>query len=228
MNWKFVREIIVSLKEQKLKEVLLMNDKSNKRFWNRFAKLYAPLMEKDASFYKEICEDIYPYLNRDMNVLELACGSGQLSFNLSKYTKSWIGTDFSEQMIVEARKRGECKNLAFEIADATSLSFANEKFDCVVIANALHIMPEPDKAMREIYRVLKPNGILFAPTFLWKEGKKRGFAKKLMSIVGFKMYKEWDKNQFKNFVEEYGFSVSDIKLVYGGLAPVGVMIAYKR
>ena len=54
-------------------------------------------------------------------------------------------------------------------------------------------MPKPDEAMKEIYRVLKPNGTLFAPTFLWKEGKQRKMIKSLMSILGFKMYQEWDK-----------------------------------
>ncbi|WP_462133600.1 class I SAM-dependent methyltransferase [Peptostreptococcus stomatis] len=205
-----------------------MNDKSNKKFWNKFAKLYAPFMKKDKGVYDKVCEYIHPYLNRNVNVLELACGSGQLSFNLSKYTKSWIGTNFSEQMILEARKRGEHENLTFEVADATSLSFSDGEFNCVVIANALHIMPEPDEAMREIYRVLKPNGILFAPTFLWKEGNQSKFKKGIMSVVGFKMYQEWNKKQFKDFIEEYGFSVVKMNLIHGGFAPVGVMIAYKK
>ncbi|MDY5741583.1 MAG: class I SAM-dependent methyltransferase [Lachnospiraceae bacterium] len=202
-----------------------MRDKSNKKFWNKFAKLYAPFMKKDKGVYEKVCRYICPYLNKNMNVLELACGSGQLSFSLSNHTKSWIGTDFSEQMILEARKRGEYENLIFEIADATSLSFADGKFDCVVIANALHIMPKPYKAMKEIYRVLKSDGILVAPTFLWKEGRRRKIIKKMMSILGFRMYHEWDKKQFEDFIEEYGFSVVDMKLVHGGLAPVGVMIA---
>lgn len=205
-----------------------MNDKSNKKFWNKFAKLYAPFMKKDKGVYDNVCEYIRPYLNRNMNVLELACGSGQLSFNLSKYAKNWIGTDFSEQMILEARKRGENENLTFEVADATSLSFSDGEFNCVVIANALHIMPEPDEAMREIYRVLKPNGILSAPTFLWKEGTQSKFKKWIMSVVGFKMYQEWNKKQFKDFIEEYGFSVVEMNLIHGGLAPIGVMIAYKK
>lgn len=202
-----------------------MGDKSNKKFWDKFAKLYAPFMRKDKGVYDKVCGYICPYLNKDMNVLELACGSGQLSFNLSKQVKSWIGTDFSEQMILEARKHGEYENLTFEIADATTLSFADGEFDCVVIANALHIMPNPDMAMKEIYRVLKSNGVLFAPTFLWKEGKQSKIIKSLMSILGFKMYKEWDKKEFEDFIEEYGFSVIEMKLVHGGLAPVGVMIA---
>lgn len=69
-------------------------------------------------------------------------------------------------MILEARKHGEYENLTFEIADATTLLFADGEFDCLVIANALHIIPNPDKAMKEIYRVLKSNDVLFAPTFL--------------------------------------------------------------
>lgn len=204
-----------------------MIDNSNKKFWDKFAKLYAPFMKKDKEVYDEISGYISPYLNKDMKVLELACGSGKLSFSLSKHTKSWLGTDFSEKMIFEARKRGEAKNLIFEVADATSLSFDNEKFDCVLIANALHIMPKPDEAMKEIYRVLKPNGILFAPTFLWKEGKQRKLIKRLMSISGFKMYQEWNKKQFEDFIEEYGFSSLEIELVYGSLAPIGVMVAQK-
>ena len=204
-----------------------MNDKSNKKFWDKFAKLYAPFMKKDKGAYDRVCECISPHLNKDMDVLELACGSGQLSFSLSKHTKTWIGTDFSEQMILEAKKHGEYENLTFEVADATSLSFADEEFDCVLIANALHIMPNPDLAMKEIHRVLKPNGTLLAPTFLWKEGKQRKILKSLMSISGFKMYQEWNKKQFEDFVEEYGFSVVEMKLVYAGIAPIGVLIAKK-
>ena len=198
-----------------------MIDKSNKKFWDKFAKLYAPFMKKDKGVYDKVCEYIRPHLNKDMEVLELACGSGQLSFNLSKHTKSWIGTDFSEQMIKEAKKRGEYENLTFETADAVALSYSHEKFDCVLIANALHIMPKPDEAMKEIYRVLKPNGTLFAPTFLWKEGKQRKMIKSLMSILGFKMYQEWDKKEFEDFIKEYGFSVVEWNCasIYAGKMP---------
>lgn len=204
-----------------------MTDKGNKNFWDKFAKLYDSFMKKDKVVYDEVCKSIIPYLNKDMEVLELACGSGQLSFSLSKHTKSWLATDFSEQMIIEAKKHGEYENLAFETADATVLSYENEKFDCVLISNALHIMPKPDYAMKEIYRVLKANGILFAPTFLWKEGKQRKIKKNLMSIFGFKMYHEWNKEQFEKFVEEQGFSVVEMNLLYGALAPIGVLIAQK-
>jgi len=164
-----------------------------------------PFMKKDKGVYDKVCEYIRPHLNKDMEVLELACGSGQLSFNLSKHTKSWIGTDFSEQMIQEAKKRGEYENLTFETADAVALSYSYEKFDCVLIANALHIMPKPDEAMKEIYRVLKPNGTLFAPTFLWKEGKQRKMIKSLMSILDLRCIKNGIKRNLKSLLKNMDF-----------------------
>ena len=201
--------------------------KANKGYWQRLAKIYAPLMESDKKFYNAICGYIRDYLKSDMNVLELACGTGQLSFPLSDCTNSWTATDFSENMIKQAKRRGTTEKLSFCVADATALSYENENFDCVVISNALHIMPEPEKAMQEIRRVLKKDGILYAPTFLWAEKKSSGLRKRLMSITGFKAYKEWNKENFCEFITDYGFTVVKVNLVDGGLAPVGVLIAKK-
>ena len=89
-------------------------------------------------------------------------------------------------------------------------------------------MPEPDKAMKEIYRVLKPTIDIsrFLNLLCFSSFHKKVGANKVP--LGFKMYKEWDKKQFEEFIHEYGFSVAEMKLVNGGLAPVGVMIAYKK
>ena len=46
-----------------------MIDKSNKKFWDKFAKLYAPFMKKDKGVYDKVCEYIRPHLNKDMEVL---------------------------------------------------------------------------------------------------------------------------------------------------------------
>lgn len=85
---------------------------------------------------------------------------------------SWEATDYSENMIKEAEKRNQgehkCEQLRFCVQDATNLTYEDEKFNVVVIANALHIMPQPEKALKEIHRVLKKDGILFAPTFVYE------------------------------------------------------------
>ena len=61
-------------------------------------------------------------------------------------------------MIAQAKLKPRGAGLHFSVQDATSLPYADETFDAVLIANALHIMPRPKKALAEIYRVLKPGG----------------------------------------------------------------------
>ena len=148
----------------------------NKQFWQRWASCYGPLMQSSEPLYAAIAQQMQPHLTPEMNVLELACGSGQLSFRLSRLVRDWEATDFSPKMIAQAKLKPRGAGLHFSVQDATSLPYADETFDAVLIANALHIMPRPEKALAEIYRVLKPGGQLFAPTFVHGEVPAPGCA----------------------------------------------------
>lgn len=119
--------------------------KSDLDFWQGMAAHYTKFMRRSAPLYTEICNHIRPHLTRDMNVLELACGTGQLSFPLSPCVRLWEATDASSNMIAEAKKRSGSSRLHFSVRDASCLPYASETFDAVVIANALHILPEPEK-----------------------------------------------------------------------------------
>ncbi len=149
-----------------------MKDKANKGYWQRLAKIYAPLMESDKKFYNAICGYIRDYLKSDMNVLELACGTGQLSFPLSDCTNSWTATDFSENMIKQAKRRGTTEKLSFCVADATALSYENENFDCVVISNALHIMPAVLTNFPLFCPKCKEESLIDAEKFIVKEARR--------------------------------------------------------
>ena len=143
----------------------------NKQFWERFSRHYSGFMRRSQATYQQICKAMRPFLKRDMDVLELACGTGQLSVPLSPCVRSWEATDFSAEMIHQAKKQVHSSRLHFSVQDATKLPYGPESFDAVVISNALHVMPHPEKAQAEAWRVLKPGGWLFAPTFVW--GKSR-------------------------------------------------------
>ncbi len=200
----------------------------NKAFWERFAKLYGPVMERSgAKLYRDISERIQPHLKRDMNVLELACGTGQLSYPLSGRVRLWEATDFSPAMITEAKKKNHSSRLHFSIQDATALPYAPESFDAVVIANALHIMPNPDKALAEIRRVLKPEGLLFAPTFVRGEGTGFRARVRLMELAGFRTYHKWDARAFVEYLSGHGFTVFDQAMLGGSLAPLCCAMAKK-
>ncbi len=201
----------------------------NKQFWQRVAKGYAFFMKSSQTLYESIAGYVIPYLNRDMRVLELACGTGQLSFRLSPRVKLWEATDFSEKMITEARKRGASSSrLYFSVQDATELPYAPKSFDAVMISNALHIMPQPERAMEEIVRVLKDGGTLFAPTFIHHESSGFRFRIRLMSLMGFKTYSKWSADTFVRFVKQYGFEIKEQIVINSKLMPLCCLIAEKK
>ena len=133
-------------------------------------------------------------------------------------------------MVNEAKRRGAtvggCRNLSFQVQDATKLTYESESFDVVVIANALHIMPNPDLALQEIHRVLKKDGILFAPTFVYEKGYSR-LTIWLMERVGFKTYHKWKKEEFVQYVSNYGFLVVEDSMLNGKPVPECMLVAYK-
>ena len=69
----------------------------NKQFWERFSRHYSGFMRRSQATYQQICKAMRPFLKRDMDVLELACGTGQLSVPLSPCVRSWEATDFSAE-----------------------------------------------------------------------------------------------------------------------------------
>lgn len=206
-------------------------DNSNKSFWERFAKIYTTFMSKNKHTYEKISLHLDDYIDEHKKVLELACGTGQITFLSANNSATWEATDYSEKMILEAKKRNDerygIKQINFNVQDATQLKYKDNSFDVVVIANALHIMPEPDKALFEIHRVLKENGILFAPTFVYEEGYSKFFIW-LMEKAGFKTFHKWTKKEYENYVSNKGFLIKNSLLEKGKPLPECILIAIKE
>ena len=118
-------------------------------------------------------------------------------------------------MIETALKAKNPENLSFEVADATSLRFEDNSFDVVVIANALHIIPNPEKALAEIRRVLKDDGLLIAPNYLLNVGGMKNLWKKILNLIGIRFAHEWTANEFKAFLESNGWSIKMDRVIEG-------------
>lgn len=93
------------------------------------------------------------------NILDLCTGTGDLAGILKrKYPEAQvIGVDFSPQMLEIARQKHPC--IEFVEADCTNLPFQDESFDLCVISFGLRNIEDMNKAISEIYRVLRPYGI---------------------------------------------------------------------
>lgn len=201
----------------------------NKRFWNRTAGIYTRFIygkKKAREAYEEMTKQICSALNLKMDVLEIACGPGILSYKIIKHCRSLEATDFSKAMIEEAKKENISSKLHFSVQDATSLPYAKQSFDAVVMANALHIMPEPALALENIKKVLKDDGIFICPTFC-HDSLKKGFIERMMEFVGFKTYNRWTFEEFLDFLKQNQFDIIKSHKIYGHNFPIAFVIAKK-
>ncbi len=185
-----------------------MKDITNRSFWGRFAGLYDTFIKKDNKAYAEMYLLIRTRLTTNMHVLELATGTGLISIAIADKVSSVEATDFSPQMIAEAKKKKIPGNVNFSVQDACNLSYADSSFDAIIISNALHIMPNPERALQNIRRVLKNDGVLIAPTYTHAgNGREGKLMAHFMELFGFKTYHKWTTEQYCLFLENNGFYI---------------------
>ncbi len=201
----------------------------DKKFWDSQAKTYDRVVKLlTRSQYKAMYAFVKKPLTKDMQVLEVATGTGLVARAIADCVKSIEATDFSEEMIATAKRTKHPSNIKFSCADMFDLPFEDNQFDTVIASNVLHIIPEPEKAMQEIRRVLKPNGLLIAPTFLWKElgffGKIQKF---FMMLKHFPLKTEWGKETFKSFIDDNGFSITTFESIKTSFT-IGCVVAKSR
>ncbi len=178
-----------------------------KTFWDRSAKIYDRFMRKDHKAYKQMYSLIYPVV-RYKQVLELATGTGLIAKHIVRSAGHIEATDASQEMIEQARQGIQSTKLHFSVQDMFRLPYADKSFDVVIVSNALHIVPQPEKALAEIHRVLKPGGVLIAPTFTHAENSFSGKVKAFfMKLAGFPLHSRWTSEEYLAFLRGNGWTV---------------------
>ena len=184
-----------------------MRDSDGSGFWNRCAIIYDGFLRKDRKAYDQLGQLINSELTTNMKVLELAAGTGLLSQHIAGTCKELLITDFSHQMLRQAQQKSYSGSVSFEQVDATKLHYKEDTFDAVVISNALHIVPAPELVLANIKRVLKPDGIVIAPTFIRNGSGREKFKETLMSLFGFKTESHWTQGEYIDYLEQHGWTI---------------------
>lgn len=176
-------------------------------FWDRTARIYDRFMRKDQRAYQQMYELIRPVV-RHRQVLELATGTGLIAKNILRDAEHIEATDASPAMIAQARRGVNSTRIHFSVQDMFHLPYADRSFDVVIVSNALHIVPEPGKALQEIRRVLKDDGVLIAPTFTHAGSSLQGTVRlTLMRLAGFPQHSRWTSEEYLRFLQEQGWTV---------------------
>ena len=179
----------------------------HQNFWDKNAERYDRFMRKDAAAYAQLYELLRPVV-RHKTVLELATGTGLIAKNIVNSAAHIEATDASAEMIAQAKQNNRSAKLRFSVQDMLHLPYVDGSFDVVIVANALHIVPEPEKALQEIGRVLKDDGILVAPTFTHADNSFFEEVKALcMKLAGFPLRSKWTSSGYLAFLRGNGWAV---------------------
>lgn len=155
------------------------------KFWNRLASSY----DKQAlSTYKKAYLDTISksqkYLNKNDVALDIGCGSGITTIELSKSVKEIYAVDTAGEMLdiaAEKAKKADIKNIHFEVSDIFDERWKKASFDVIMAFNILCYIKDMDSFLSRVCELLKPDGMFLSATDCW--GEKRNIITCTQSLL---------------------------------------------
>jgi len=149
-------------------------------------------------------------LKEGEKVLDAGCGNGRLAPFIKKKIKEKgkiIGIDFSEKMINRGKKNGNLKKVSYIQTDIHYLPFKKNSFDSVICLAIFPHLNDKNKALVDIYNVLKPGGKLFIAHLMKRENLNH-YHSQIKPVCNDLLP---NKLSMKQMLEENGFNNIDIK-----------------
>ncbi len=178
--------------------------------------LFRPTHKSLDKILKQYCRD-------GKNLLDIACGTGQFAIRIKKKNSNMniYGVDSSPGMIKQAHAK--YSSISWILCPANSLKFGDNTIDIVTCSHAFHHFQNQDKAISEMYRVLKPGGLLIIA-----DGQKRNIWGWLIftvvELVEGKVH-HTNKKERTKLLEKYHFIYSHMEVNH--LVPTLISIGVK-
>lgn len=198
----------------------------NEEFWGKIAGRYDRHMRR-VKYYNAMVGRIAEEVGTAERVLDVATGTGLVALELAARSHMVEAVDLSPQMIGQASEKASQLNLdnvRFSVQSAYDLKFPDGSFDAIVVCNALHVMQRADLALAELKRVLKPGGLLVAPTYCHGQTLVAHIASRLMTLTGFRAYRRFTYTSYILLIKRSGFRVEKLD-VWPGAIPLAYVTA---
>ncbi len=199
-------------------------------FWDRVAWLYDLVERSNRAANAASAARAAQLIPVGARVLDCAAGTGEFSLAAASRAGCVLCTDQSLAMLKQARKKAEKRGLAnvsFAQRDVTALPDQDGSFDAVLAANVLHLLPRPELAVRELWRVTAPGGRLILPTYLQgKVGSAYGTMIKIYQGVGFHYEHAFTPETYRMLLESLKLAPVLVEVIPGRV-PEGIGVLEK-
>lgn len=206
-----------------------MTADKNPKYWARYARRYDRATLLINRRFPQMARHVAGALTGRGDVLELAAGTGMVTVEIASVVRSLVATDMSPEMLAVLGKRIEAlgmTNVIVKEADVSALTFADQSFDAVVIANVLHLLSDPKRALGEARRVLRDGGLLCAPTFCHGESIAAQIASRIFGLTGFPIVTRFNSNTLRALVAGCGFDIQS-QAKFDGILPMSCVVAVR-
>ncbi|MCI9606298.1 MAG: methyltransferase domain-containing protein [Oscillospiraceae bacterium] len=199
-------------------------------FWDRVAGLYDWVELTNRRVNSAAAVRVARLVPEGAKVLDCAAGTGLFALAAARRADSVLCTDLSQAMLSRAEKKARkqgLSNICFAVRDLTALPEGNGSFDVVIAANVLHLLPEPETAVRELWRVTAPGGRLILPTYL--QGKAEaayGTMIKIYQGAGFHYEHAFTPGTYRTFLENLCLAPVELEVIPGHV-PEGIALLEK-
>ena len=194
----------------------------SRTFWDKVAGLYDLAEFTNARVNAAARKRVGELVPAGARVLDCAAGTGEFSLAAARRAGSVLCTDQSLPMLEKARKKAEKRGLAnitFARRDITALPDPDGSYDVVIAGNVLHLLDDPEPAVRELWRVTAPGGRLILPTYLQGNvGTTYGTMIKIYQGVGFHYEHAFTPETYREFLERLELAPVELEVVDGHVA----------
>lgn len=198
-----------------------------RRFWEQVADHY----DKSQVFFggpmgraRELVAEAVAGADR---VLEVAAGTGLVTMAIAPRARHVVATDYAHAMLAALRRRVDeagLTNVEVARADIYALEYPPGTFDAVVAANVLHLVPDLPGALAALKRVLRPGGILVAPTYCHDETFRARLTSRALRALRQPMHRRFSTASLRDAIERAGFTATRTETV-PALLPIGYVEA---
>jgi ubiquinone/menaquinone biosynthesis C-methylase UbiE len=145
------------------------NQRKKLAYWNKIASKYDKVnLKKNSVHHFECIRLLRNSIEENSSIIDLGCGTGQLTYAISDIASSIQGVDFSEVMIsiCLAKKRSpKHDNIHFSIGNSEYTGIKEQSFDVTLIGNLLDYLEDPQITLLEAKRITRKNGLIVTHTF---------------------------------------------------------------